>query len=336
LFNLDFFFFRGCDVQTKKMSSVERVMEIVRSTPPSDTLYLEYLNLEDLASVLPIVASFKGLRRLYLYGNRLTFIPDNISELESLETLDLSNNPISDINALIPGLSSLPSLKHLILPAHSPRDAEMLVAHLPRLETLNGEGILLRSVGMFGGTSDPLMVVPPSAQGQSGQGARTYADEGAGQTGVDGDAAGEDDAQDDGADEEPGLTGDDLGAVAVLYDSVRTFSGGATQEELTSRFDDHVHAVLAKMQTRLDGVSDPYIRRAELLAAKHALYDVCFTGTRESDRHGCHRSLVCLTLRCCAVGTVERAETLDPVLADVLRRLRRAHSEVWIALPSNE
>ena len=94
--------------------------------------------------------------------------------------------------------------------------------------------------------------------------------------------------------EEGGLAGDieDVGAVydtegttrdledvAVLYDTVKQF-GGASEEELTAKFDEHAQSVLSKMESRLEGLNDPFVRRAETLAAKHALYDICFTGTK--------------------------------------------------------
>lgn len=110
----------------------------------ADTLYLEYNAIDDISPLLPHLAAMENLTRLYLFGNKLTGLPDDLSELVSLDTLDISNNPIADVKALIPGLSSLPRLKHLIIPAPTRRDAEVIVAHLPNLESLNGEGLNLK------------------------------------------------------------------------------------------------------------------------------------------------------------------------------------------------
>lgn len=40
------------------------------------------------------IGNLKSLIRLYLYGNKISSIPESILELDSLEDLELTNNPV--------------------------------------------------------------------------------------------------------------------------------------------------------------------------------------------------------------------------------------------------
>ena len=52
---------------------------------------------------------FKYLKELSLAGNQISILPDNFAELNNLERLDLSRNPITDISIV----TKLPNLKLL-------------------------------------------------------------------------------------------------------------------------------------------------------------------------------------------------------------------------------
>ena len=121
---------------------MEKLEDILRRNPTQDSVYLDYQHITNLEPFMPLLAQLTNLRQLFLYGNKLTTLPENMSELTRLETIELLNNPITDIKALIPGLSSLKSLKHVTLPENfNSRDYEVVLAHLPQLNTLNGLGL---------------------------------------------------------------------------------------------------------------------------------------------------------------------------------------------------
>lgn len=58
---------------------------------------LEYKAIDNLAPLIPILARFTKLRELNLHGNRLKVLPDDLSTLKTLESLDISNNMFTNI-----------------------------------------------------------------------------------------------------------------------------------------------------------------------------------------------------------------------------------------------
>jgi Leucine-rich repeat (LRR) protein len=51
---------------------------------------------------------------LSLNGNRLQNLPNDLSALEKLIELDISNNLFKDVQEIIPALKTLPRLTHLM------------------------------------------------------------------------------------------------------------------------------------------------------------------------------------------------------------------------------
>eukprot|EP00698_Gefionella_okellyi_P019375 TRINITY_DN5930_c0_g1_i1.p1 TRINITY_DN5930_c0_g1~~TRINITY_DN5930_c0_g1_i1.p1 ORF type:complete len:679 (-),score=216.80 TRINITY_DN5930_c0_g1_i1:78-2114(-) len=259
-------------------SPLEKLREHLAQDSQRETVYLEYAKISDLQPLVPVLAKFSNLHRLYLYGNKLESLPDDLSDLPLLDTIDLQHNPISDINALIPGLSSLKNLKHLIIPDNfRTRDVERLLAHLPQLTTFNNKDPSEVRTATGAGGDEQLFESRP----QSNEAATT---------------------------EEVVLTGDDINEVAVLFDAVKQLGTASDSDAiLTRKFDEHVSAVTNTLDARLLAAEDPFVRKSEVFAAKHALYDICFN------------------------GAIERAAS-DPKLAEVLQQLRLVHSEIIGAL----
>jgi Leucine-rich repeat (LRR) protein len=48
---------------------------------------------------MPLLSKFVNLTELSLHGNRLKSLPQDLSVLENLEILDISNNLIQDVNS---------------------------------------------------------------------------------------------------------------------------------------------------------------------------------------------------------------------------------------------
>lgn len=51
-----------------------------------------------------ILSRFKKLKELNLHGNRLKNLPEDMSSLKTLESIDLSNNLFVNINQVITAL----------------------------------------------------------------------------------------------------------------------------------------------------------------------------------------------------------------------------------------
>jgi Leucine-rich repeat (LRR) protein len=63
---------------------------------------------------MPILAKFENLESLSLNGNRLTTLPNDMSSLEKLTELDISNNLFRDASDITLSLLTLPRLTHLL------------------------------------------------------------------------------------------------------------------------------------------------------------------------------------------------------------------------------
>lgn len=64
--------------------------------------------------MMPILSKFENLESLSLNGNRLQNLPNDLTPLEKLNELDISNNLFRDVSDVIPSLKSLSRLTHLM------------------------------------------------------------------------------------------------------------------------------------------------------------------------------------------------------------------------------
>eukprot|EP00820_Chromera_velia_P016916 Cvel_26366.t1-p1 / transcript=Cvel_26366.t1 / gene=Cvel_26366 / organism=Chromera_velia_CCMP2878 / gene_product=hypothetical protein / transcript_product=hypothetical protein / location=Cvel_scaffold3124:1-2198(-) / protein_length=732 / sequence_SO=supercontig / SO=protein_coding / is_pseudo=false len=135
-----------------------------------DSLSLRAKGVRDLSHFIDLICRYRPTK-LDLSANQIQTLPD-LSLLTSVESLDLSENPLSpdSITELISCLTSLPSLKHLhITPVESSWEEQLLV-ELPHLKSLNG--ILLQThpndqrgdLEVFKGSQTPLPTVPTDLQ----------------------------------------------------------------------------------------------------------------------------------------------------------------------------
>jgi len=69
-----------------------------------------------------------------LYENKISFLPNDIKKLHSLEILDISNNPINDLeNNVIVHIKNMNSLKHLIINKPSEKEEKLIWTNLVNL-----------------------------------------------------------------------------------------------------------------------------------------------------------------------------------------------------------
>lgn len=93
--------------------------------------------IDDLLPYMGGLRQLSSLKTLSLAHNQLEKLPDDLSFMLNLESLDLTDNRFTKAAAVLKGLFSIPNLKHLriILPED---EEEQIVATLPLLESLNG------------------------------------------------------------------------------------------------------------------------------------------------------------------------------------------------------
>ena len=79
---------------------------------------------------------------------------------------------------------------------------------------------------------------------------------------------------------------------------------------LEEHFDSHLTSVVGGLNERLPGIKDPFERQAEVISAKHRLYEVCFS------------------------QVITHAEKSSLEFGAVLRALRQVHGELFRTFPS--
>jgi hypothetical protein len=119
----------------------EKLNFLLQHDAQTDTVHLEYSDINDLNGLMSDLRSFPNLRELYIHGNRLTSIPPDMSGLKRLEKIDIRGNPFKDIPDVASALSTLPNLKHLFMTLKAEADEDALFSFLPKLETINGTSI---------------------------------------------------------------------------------------------------------------------------------------------------------------------------------------------------
>ena len=76
--------------------------------------------------------------QLSLAENRIKSLPNDLSMLRGIESINLNNNLIKDVMGTAVALKSLPRLKALNINLNSEEEVDFLIRTLPNLEFLNG------------------------------------------------------------------------------------------------------------------------------------------------------------------------------------------------------
>lgn len=104
-------------------------------------LNLQNKQLRDFTDVWPYIKAPREVTSLNLRNNRLQDLPKNLSRFIYLKKIDLTQNPIKQIDFVIDGLVSLPKLKELNIDNITELGLTMIKSRLPKLEVLNGINI---------------------------------------------------------------------------------------------------------------------------------------------------------------------------------------------------
>jgi len=116
---------------------MEKVNEILLRYPDTTEVSLEQCGLKTLDDILVGLSKLKQLKVLRLSNNFLKTLPSDLSCLSRLEYLDLRNNQFDDVEELLSGLFSLPTLKHLYVTMDE-QDEDEIIISLTNLESFNG------------------------------------------------------------------------------------------------------------------------------------------------------------------------------------------------------
>lgn len=120
---------------------MEGLPNLLKTNPKTQSINLEFCEIESLDPLLPLLAQFTELQELLLFGNRLESLPKSLGQLKKLEKLDISNNMIESIEKIIPTLKSLPALADLHITLQHEDEEQLILDSLPNLERLNGAEI---------------------------------------------------------------------------------------------------------------------------------------------------------------------------------------------------
>eukprot|EP01059_Diplonema_ambulator_P005993 TRINITY_DN15773_c0_g1_i1.p1 TRINITY_DN15773_c0_g1~~TRINITY_DN15773_c0_g1_i1.p1 ORF type:complete len:738 (+),score=258.44 TRINITY_DN15773_c0_g1_i1:43-2256(+) len=117
---------------------VEKLEKLLLVNPNVEEVVLSNEGLDDLLPLVPLLSKMPHLKKLKLNNNNIQKLPEDLSALRALEFLDISHNPIPGLGAVIRGLFSLNSLKHLYVDLPYETDEDEIIVSLTSLESFNG------------------------------------------------------------------------------------------------------------------------------------------------------------------------------------------------------
>lgn len=118
---------------------MEAVKSLFESDPTASRVDLSGQNIESLDQLLAVLGQFESLNELVLRGNSLTGLPDDLSSIRHVTSLDLSNNPFVGIEVIIDPLQTIDALEELFVDLKVESDKDLLQLELTHLLRLNGE-----------------------------------------------------------------------------------------------------------------------------------------------------------------------------------------------------
>ena len=117
---------------------MDKLEKLLLVSPNLEEVILNNESIDDLLPLVPLLSRMGNLKVLKLANNNIQKLPEDLSALRSLEYLDISHNPIPGLSAVIRGLFSLNSLKHLYVDLPWETDEDEIIVSLTSLESFNG------------------------------------------------------------------------------------------------------------------------------------------------------------------------------------------------------
>ena len=248
------------------------------------TLSLRNFHIGDLSVLAEDLGALDNLHTLDLCNTGLEALPGDLSFLGGVQTLDLSRNSFRSAKTVIPGLASLPSLRHLTIDLPREEDEDELVLTLASLESLNGtdlttlpdeeeleryESELLRTLESKDGASSADGQAEQK-QGMHSEAARFLDEEG--RAGGLRSSLG-DQVEDALINEKDVNVGEWQGAQMLFAEAQGLKTGGSP---LSGEFDRVLNGILERLNMRLKGTSDKFIQRGERLQSQREMFDYIF------------------------------------------------------------
>ncbi|CAD8056761.1 unnamed protein product [Paramecium sonneborni] len=208
----------------------------------NQTVDLEFQQIDNLKDLLPHLAECSNLRELILHGNRLHTLPEDLSTLSTVETLDISNNLFDDIIPIINALKTMPKLVHLHIGLKNINEEKFVIQQLPNLITLNN-----RRLKFF----DQLDSDRPSDR-QSVRSEKSYQSE-------------------------ITFNQEDVDNVENLFNQICNIQNNQNQSKINSpQLSDHVKDVMIDFQNKVQQTHSKHFLDTHILRAKYDLYEICF------------------------------------------------------------
>jgi hypothetical protein len=233
--------------------ALERAERILTQNTRTDEANLEGLGLTSIAPLLPLFAHMTRLRRLRLSRNALTSLPEDLSALRSLESLDLTGNPIAGLSSVLSGLQCIPNLKHLNVDLPFESEEDEVIVTLSSLESFNGTSL-----------TDADDDAPPTNNSTQARGAIPQAwvnDAKATQSHTTSVSA------------KTRWEESDTVQIQRLHQAVSSLSGRPVSKQ---EFDDYTRSVVGHLNSIVASEDDPLRREAEIYKSKKILFEYCF------------------------------------------------------------
>lgn len=90
------------------------------------------------AHSVEILSRFSELKKISLQDNDIRRLPADMSQLTQIRDINLSGNPIENLQKAVESLATMPNLDSLQINLHLEEEVDFLLRSLPRLQILNG------------------------------------------------------------------------------------------------------------------------------------------------------------------------------------------------------
>lgn len=118
----------------------QQIQRIYKDRPNTTKLDLSFSQIDEIESIMGDLYKFKNLDNLILSANRMSFLPDDLSILKNVKTLDIKHNAFVDKEKLFKALKTMPKLRELKV-SLSESEEQSFGKLLPDLEYLNDKQI---------------------------------------------------------------------------------------------------------------------------------------------------------------------------------------------------
>ncbi len=292
----------------------EYLAQLWDESPDTEEIILDYKEVEDVTPLLPEMSKFRSARILSLVGNSILRLPPDLSCLTSVTEVNLNENTFENLEEVIISLTTIPLLNSIHINLHEEEQVDFIFRTMPNLQYLNDNEVErdeLSGQDYFEGEEEEEEVdddQAPEYQEQEPEGEDEIMQEEMEQEmeqeieeeplEVEPEVEVEDEEEGEGEDthlvvaepeqpqdvEELDIKSDDLEAIAVLYDqirSVRRQEDAEGDKDLAEDFDRHLKDVMFELSDQLKANQPTHSKNAHILKAKFSLYEICFTKAQE-------------------------------------------------------